>query len=532
MKRRSFFKLSAAALGLQVFYSACKAKIASKLPGKIVGANAKVGHILRGDSLKAKTVNETIELDTLIIGGGISGLTTAYFLNKNNRNNFKLIELENSLGGNSSFGQNDVTKYPWGAHYITMPNKSFKPYIEFLQEHNVILQDGNTINEEYLCFEPEERLYINGKWQTGMVPDFALTDNERNEFKRFFSYINELSNTKSNDGKYIFDIPIAFCATNTSYADLDNISMFDWLQKNGYTSEYIFWYIDYACRDDFGSESKYISAWAAFHYFASRRNKYSNADINDIITWPQGNGWLVEKLQQSVKDNCITGVIATAVSIQKDKYIVTTIETNTNKVIQYSVKQLVVATPLYIANKLFSFNSTLAAQVKNLQAHKPWVVANITLKNITDLKGLDFYWDNVIYKAKSLGFINATHQSVAANTGKTVLTWYYVFGDDKKVENRQYLATLTHQDICALILEELIAVFKIESENIENVDILKWGHGMASPQVGFLTTTKQIKESLLQYKNCYFVHTDVTGISLFEEAFYNGHEAAIKIAQL
>src|SRR5688572_3652474 len=62
-------------------------------PGRIVGANSKVGHWLRerkfpGPSSPQPDSPLIESIDTVIVGGGISGLSAAWWLRRQGRNNF------------------------------------------------------------------------------------------------------------------------------------------------------------------------------------------------------------------------------------------------------------------------------------------------------------------------------------------------------------------------------------------------------------------------------------------------------------
>src|SRR5207249_2266143 len=62
-------------------------------------------------------------------------------------------------------------------------------------------------------------------------------------------------------------------------------------QHEGFTSPVVRWYVDYACRDDYGALLSDASAWAGVHYFASRE-----PEERGPLTWPEGNGWIVRQL--------------------------------------------------------------------------------------------------------------------------------------------------------------------------------------------------------------------------------------------
>ena len=47
-----------------------------------------------------------------------------------------------------------------------------------------VLKEGSW-EERFLCFSPQERLFIHGRWQEGIEPDVGATAQDRSEFKRF-----------------------------------------------------------------------------------------------------------------------------------------------------------------------------------------------------------------------------------------------------------------------------------------------------------------------------------------------------------
>ena len=67
--------------------------------------------------------------------------------------------------------------------------------------------------------------------------------------------------------------------------------MADWLREQKLTAPPLLWYVDYACRDDYGALARDTSAWAGVHYFASRPHEDTGP-----LTWPEGNGWIVKRL--------------------------------------------------------------------------------------------------------------------------------------------------------------------------------------------------------------------------------------------
>ena len=72
--------------------------------------------------------------------------------------------------------------------------------------------------------------------------------------------------------------------------------MQEWMARNKFTSPYLDWYVNYACRDDYGALARDTSAWAGVHYFASR-----DPEEKGPLTWPEGNGWIARQLIERLK---------------------------------------------------------------------------------------------------------------------------------------------------------------------------------------------------------------------------------------
>ena len=57
----------------------------------------------------------------MIVGGGMAGLSAAWRLDKRGFHDFVLLEMERQAGGNSRWGENEISKFPWAAHYVPVP---------------------------------------------------------------------------------------------------------------------------------------------------------------------------------------------------------------------------------------------------------------------------------------------------------------------------------------------------------------------------------------------------------------------------
>ncbi|RYZ63313.1 MAG: NAD(P)/FAD-dependent oxidoreductase, partial [Proteobacteria bacterium] len=231
--------------------------------GRIVGANSKIGHLMRtGVSVKPTKFES---LDTIIVGGGISGLSAAWWFRKQGFENFTLFEMDTESGGNSSSGSNQVSGYPWGAHYLPVPSKEAVHVRDFLEEIGAITgyEKGLPVfNEYYLCADSNERLFFQGEWQDGLVPQHGIQASDKAQYEEFFGFVKDLKTKHGKDQKPAFAIPVAFSSQDQEFLKLDQITMADYMKSRGWTSEYLNWYVNYCCRDDFGMPHNKVSAWA------------------------------------------------------------------------------------------------------------------------------------------------------------------------------------------------------------------------------------------------------------------------------
>ena len=236
-------------------------KAGRPIAGSFVNDSHVTGHQLRDRTFIA-TPKQTVKMPIVIVGGGIAGLSAAWRLKKRGFHDFVVLEMEKDAGGNSRWGENEFTAYPWAAHYLPVPNLKSELVREMMAELGV-LKDGKWY-ERYLCFSPQERLFIHGRWQEGIEPEIGATPKDRAEFKRF----HELMTGFRHSGQ--FTIP---AEPGAKPSVIDKLSMRDWMLQQKFSSPYLHWYVDYACRDDYGAHASDTSAWAGVHYFASREHE-------------------------------------------------------------------------------------------------------------------------------------------------------------------------------------------------------------------------------------------------------------------
>jgi phytoene dehydrogenase-like protein len=502
--RLSRRELLTAFLGAPFAAIACRDRAPSLPPGELVGASHQIGHRLRSSSTADRRL-PTADWEThevAIVGGGIAGLAAAWRLKRAGVRDVVLLELEQQVGGTSRSG----ASFPWGAHYIIAPSESNHVLRELLDEMG-ILENGEPA-EQYLVRDPEERLFYRGRWYEGLYLYAGASHEDLRQLRAFEAEIARWSAWRDAKGRRAFDIPLAFGSDDADVTALDKRSMADWLDARQFTSPRLRWYVEYACRDDYGTLLHDTSAWAAIFYFASR-------DARPVITWADGNGHIVKHLARSAPAR--TGWLATHITPQGE---ITALRGDEVRGIR--AKRVIFAAPQFIAKHIIPSRETSSAFT-----YGSWMVANLALRERPRSHGFPPAWDNVLYDSPSLGYVTATHQQ-GIEHGPTTLTYYYALcGSDPHRERERLLAG--GRDAWAEVaLADLSRAHPDIRTLTTRVDIMRWGHAMVRPTPGFVWSDAR-RNAAQPHGAIHFANTDLSGVALCEEALHHGVRAADEV---
>jgi hypothetical protein len=496
ISRRQFLQCGSAALiGLSI-------KSGRSIEGGFVNDSFQLGHKIR-DHASFAWPKTTEKHTAVIVGGGIAGLSAAWRLHKRGFKDFVLLEMNDDPGGNSRWGQNEITAYPWGAHYVPVPGPR-AVYVRELFEELGVLQNG-VWNDRYLCFAPQERLFLFGRWQDGIEPALGLTAHDRDDFKRLEDFIH---NFRQSGG---FTIPMEL-GLSREHAALDQLSFSDWLRSQGINSAPLHWYMNYCCRDDFGAMADSTSAWAGIHYFASREPEEKGP-----ITWPEGNGWIVRRLLERVGSFVRTSQPVYRIQPQHNGFVVFTPE------VRYQAEFVIFAAPTFLAPHLIE-NLPFACDFQ----YSPWLTANLTLDRIPESYGGSPTWDSVFMNSPTLGYVDARHQTLRTHVDRTVWTFYWALADSSPTAGRNLLLNQSWSYWKEAILHDLEKVHPDIRQCVTRIDIMRFGHAMARPGSGAIFSGARVQATKPD-AHLLFANSDLSGFSIFEEAQYRGVRAADRV---
>jgi hypothetical protein len=162
--------------------------------------------------------------------------------------------------------------------------------------------------------------------------------------------------------------------------------------------------------------------------------------------------------------------------------------------------------------------------------YAPWMVANLTLSRLPGGRGQELAWDNVIFDSPLLGYVVATHQSIAQVRRGTVITYYWPLSEQDPAAARKVALARSLEEWQGYILSDLLRVHPELEDHVENIDVRVWGHAMIRPTPGFIWGSARRNAASVQ-PPIYMAHSDLSGISIFEEAYCRGYEAGRSAAQ-
>lgn len=542
LNRRQFLQASAA-FGVAAAFPACTKVTSWGLPITVYLPGMAAGHSLRGNTQNIAPSSER-RVKVAILGSGAAGLFAAWRLAKSGLTDFVLVEGPelggNCANGNFKLGTNSAIHYPRGAHYLPLPAMESTHIRELLLEMGVIeanaFSEKPTFDERVLVHSPEDRLWINDQWQDGLLPQHSIPAKEITEQQRFFQYIDTLKHSIGNDGLRLFCVPLALSSQDPEWRALDQMSFAEWLKRNQYSAPSLLWYLDYACRDDYGINLAQTSAWAGLHYFAARSGQASNAHDGAVLTWPDGLNPLIRHMSAKLQPSQRLAGMATRVRDDGKTASVDVLNTQSKTATRLIADHVICAMPLHVAVHVVEGMANLGFDLQQHGAHHaPWQVSNFLIDRFpSEPEHQPLAWDNVIYGSQSLGFVNSAHQLIrTAKPEYSVFTAYHAYaGEDAKLV-RQRLERATGDELYQIAVQDLDSAYGWGNplkarQSVKQVEITLRGHAMSSPTPGFLSNAG-IQNLIQQTSRIQFAHSDLSGLSIFEEAAWWGDVAARRL---
>lgn len=561
MDRRRFCQLGAAAGAAALGGCERTTDALQHVRGDFTGIAHERGHRLRdGVQAPPPTGLPTRSTRVLILGAGVAGLAAARALRQRGVDDWAVLELEDQPGGNARAGHLGGMPCPLGAHYLPLPGDDAPEVQDLLEELGLRQRLAGVwrYDERHLCHSPQERLYFQGEWHEGLLPVHGVGPSTLAQYRRFAALVAQARAGAA------WPLPMQSAPMAPFKRALAAQTFAAYLDQHGLDDVHLRWYLDYCCRDDYGAAPETVSAWAGIHYFASRHGFHAPGESTEeregLLTWPEGNAWLTQRLAKPLGERLLTGRVVNAVVPQRQGVQVDVWNTGAAVWERWQARQVVLALPIFVAARIVRNPPDFLRAAAARTAYAPWLVANVQLgAALHDPPGAAPSWDNVIYGVDpalggGLGYVDATHQRLRPVPGPTVLTHYRAWGAQESANGRSAppgaaaRALLMRQPWTFwrdTILTELAQAHPDLPAKAQRLEITRYGHAMVIPvpqidgQIGLwpaqilreqLSKSKQKQGAypprpVLGWERLFFAHSDWAGYSVFEEAFTAGHAA-------
>ena len=532
------------------------------IAGGWVGAQVDRGHAWRDGKLKPSAAGEPVrQVHTLIVGAGVAGLSAARGLMRAGIDDFAVIDLEDEPGGNARGHRMAGLPCPLGAHYLPVPDDGAEEVAVWLAELGLITrQSGRWVGDErHLVHSPHERLFVPegegptlgakgfwpGQWHEGLLPEARAPAVQADLRRLRESMQAALQGVR-------LTLPTWRTPWSAGLTALDELTFAGWLAQQGIRSREVLWWLDYACRDDYGAGLSRVSAWAGLQYLSSRHGlglgNDGNNDSDDaghgsgVLTWPDGNAWLVRRLSEPLGARWQGGLVVTRVEAGRHDVLVSAVSARDGRTWRWQARHVLMALPLMIAQRLLPQPLSPLGALRSHLAQAPWLVSNILFNGaLPDRAGAPLSWDNVPFSMDggagvpmpSLGYVNARHQELAQPVGPSLLTHYWALGGQSAEQGVAMRRALLKDDWRAWAQRVAADLARVHPEwpaLIERMDLMRWGHAMAIPVPG-LRSHPALAALWQPQGRLHFAHSDLSAYSVFEEAFGHGLRAAQSVAR-
>lgn len=427
------------------------------------------------------------EIDIAIVGGGLSGLASAYMLRERRP---VVFELHPKFGGTSQGEMWMGTPFSLGGAYFIAPDEgsSLESLYRELGLHHIKRDAG-----------PDDDPYeLNGQIQEGFWQGVGLTPQEQEGFRQYAALVQRYVDQYP-------EIPLVDGEDNAWILALDQISLRDHIESQltvpvpTLLKDAIQGY----CFSSFGTGWGEISAASGWNFIAAE--EYGRWIL------PGGNAGLVQALwtrllalERHTRPGCPpqflrAGCRVVDVRVLGTDRVQVTYRDSLEQWRSLIAKRVVMATPKHIArhvlHKLNTLDPKLAAAMGEIGTH-PYVVANVLLAGRIQRNFYDLFLlreGNLPSNEFEINEFNRVIDSVdggyarPGNPPHSVLTLYWPL--PFPTGRFRIIPATAHADFAAAAVPQIrtiLDVLNVPHDRVRQVRLSRWGHAMPLARPGLI----------------------------------------------
>lgn len=312
----------------------------------------------------------TAEVDTIIVGGGISGLLAAYQVRDKN---WMLFEQASRLGGNAKSETFQGAAYSLGPAYVTVPEPGSSEE-KFLRDTGLLAEARHEAPEEARVLFGGLRNLWDGSTDPAARADAArMEETLRRIYEDAFPEIPLKSGGLDRE----------------ALAALDRQSAADWLRAQGNLHPHLVEYFQLYCWSSFGGSLDELSAAQFLNFVAS--------ETKGVLAFPGGNGAIARRLHEILlRSPAGEARIRSSTLVLEVKEagngVEVLVEAADGTLQLHRARAVVVAAPKYVARMILRKSLDSARdQLWNELPYRAYAVANVLLKEKITSPAFDLY---------------------------------------------------------------------------------------------------------------------------------------------
>ncbi|HEY9754084.1 MAG TPA: FAD-dependent oxidoreductase [Oculatellaceae cyanobacterium] len=463
------------------------------------GDNFLLGHRLRDSEIPTSKVASEKRCDFVIVGGGLAGLTAAYYLRNED---FVLLEQYANCGGQSRGGSYRGINFSYGSYVIGTGDNTTHELFDMLGLKPVKL----TTNRNSWHVAEKYFVGVESGVKDGLSKDFA-------EFRQNAGPIWNAIKTAGEKGN-----PAISLMEDKTSRELDLLSFASVMRS--YSPAFVR-AVDRFCRSRNCVAPERLSALAGY--------QLAQEMFEEAGTFPGGSKTISDAiLKELPPDRCATNSFVWSVSVTESGTEVLYSD-DTGNLQRVLAKQAIVAVPPLVAARIIKHvDNTSKAAMLGFH-YGSYLVANLLLAR----KSFEGTFDN-FYDDQSgftdLVVADTVYRSTGAYTPDMgqILTVYRPYTPGS--EGRPLLLEGSRKNFAGEIAEQVSRISDKLEASLERIVLSRWGHAMPVMNIGYYS--KMHKVASINCPNLILAHSSIEGRPCVDSALRAGRSAARQALKL